>query len=118
MSDTTEMSARPQGRIQLSRKKGFRLPADAASVAWPTRWANPYRPLVRSLEANLAAVYQYETYLKNHPALLTAGRTTLKRYHWLACWCPPEMPCHADVWIHVCTMTDDDLAVWVDSERE
>ncbi len=31
-------------RIQLSRKKGWRLPQGAMSVARPTKWGNPFRP--------------------------------------------------------------------------
>ncbi len=31
-------------RIQLSRKKGWRLPEGAVSVARPTKWGNPFRP--------------------------------------------------------------------------
>ena len=30
-------------RIQLSRRKGFRKPADAVVVARPSRWGNPFR---------------------------------------------------------------------------
>lgn len=30
-------------RIQLSRKKGWRLPPGAVVVARPTKWGNPYR---------------------------------------------------------------------------
>ncbi|HLX29789.1 MAG TPA: DUF4326 domain-containing protein [Casimicrobiaceae bacterium] len=29
-------------RVQLSRKKGWRLPEDTVSVARPGRWGNPY----------------------------------------------------------------------------
>lgn len=30
-------------RIQLSRKKGYRKPADAVNVARPTKWGNPFK---------------------------------------------------------------------------
>jgi hypothetical protein len=30
-------------RVQLSRRKGWRLPANTTSVARPTKWGNPYR---------------------------------------------------------------------------
>lgn len=33
---------KPQ-RVQLSRAKGWRLPAKAVSVARPTKWGNPFR---------------------------------------------------------------------------
>jgi hypothetical protein len=30
-------------RLQLSRKKGFRLPAGAIFFSRPTKWGNPYK---------------------------------------------------------------------------
>lgn len=30
-------------RVQLSRKKGWRMPANTVSVARPTQWGNPWR---------------------------------------------------------------------------
>lgn len=83
-------------RIQLRRAKGWRLPADAVHVARPSRWGNPYR-----IEAGSAvtdrqtAVSLFEIFMKTGD-----GR------HWnleplrgrdLACWCPLDEPCHADV---------------------
>lgn len=33
-------AAAPAHRLKLSRAAGARLPADAVSVAWPTKWHN------------------------------------------------------------------------------
>jgi hypothetical protein len=38
------MTATRQYRARLSRAARWRLPPDAVSVAWPTKWANPYWP--------------------------------------------------------------------------
>jgi hypothetical protein len=54
-------------RVRLSRKAGARLPADAVSVAYPTKWANPHRPATRSLEANATAVAAYREQLMITP---------------------------------------------------
>jgi hypothetical protein len=83
-------------RVRLSRAPGARLPQDAVSVAWPTKWHNPYKPAQRSPEANAAAVEAYRRHLREHPELVEAARVELvgKR---LACWCPLDLPCHADV---------------------
>jgi hypothetical protein len=83
-------------RVKLSRVPGAKLPRDAVSVAWPTKWQNPHKPAQRSLEANAAAVAAYRDHLRHHPELVDAARTELldKR---LACWCPLDLPCHADV---------------------
>jgi hypothetical protein len=83
-------------RIQLSRSRGWRLPPNARSVAYPTKWANPYRPAERSAEANAAAVGQYRAHLSTRPDLIELAHTELAGRD-LACWCPPGLPCHADV---------------------
>lgn len=87
-------------RIQLSRAKGWRLPANAVSIAYPTKWANPYRPTVRSPEANAAAVEAYRRHLAEHPELIEAARRELAGRD-LACWCSPELPCHGDILLSV-----------------
>ena len=76
-------------RIRLSRKKGWRKPDGAIVVARPTRWGNPF-PVVDGDRG--AAVEQYRAWLPTSgpdPAELR-GRD-------LACWCPLDGPCHADV---------------------
>ena len=87
-------------RIQLSRCRGWRLPANGRSVAHPTRWANPFRPSRRSAAANAEAVEQYRAHLERHPDLVEQARAVLVG-HDLACWCPPDVACHADVLLEV-----------------
>ena len=91
-------------RIQLSRRRGWRLPPNTVSVASPTKWANPFRPAQRTLEANTAAVERYREYLAVNPDLVRLATTELAGRN-LACWCSlapvnlshPGLPCHADV---------------------
>lgn len=90
---TTTGGSRRSRRIQMSRQRP--LPHGSRSVATPTRWANPYRPAQRSWEANAVAVERYETWIRNQPDLL-AHLDELRGYD-LACWCPSDLPCHADV---------------------
>lgn len=87
-------------RVQLSRAKGWRLPVGAVSIAYPTKWANPYRPTTRSAEANAAAVAAYAQHLAEHPDLVAAARRELGGKD-LACWCPPDLPCHGDILLRV-----------------
>jgi hypothetical protein len=82
------MPSRKARRVQLSRTAGWRLPAGAVSVAYPTKWANPFRPAARTPAANATALEQYRTYLAERPDLV-------------ACWCTPELPCHADLLLAV-----------------
>lgn len=51
-------------------------------------------------EAHRLAVENYRAWISASAADLAAARTEL-RGRALACWCPPDMPCHADVLIEV-----------------
>jgi hypothetical protein len=39
-------------RIQLRRTRGWRMPADAKSVARPHKWGNPYRVILDQMRPN------------------------------------------------------------------
>ena len=101
------LSERPV-RVQLSRKKGWRMPANTVSVARPSEFGNPFKvgeakffinnddpsnkvffdP--RSVEECVAA---FRWLAVQHISIVReklAGKN-------LACWCPLNQPCHADV---------------------
>ena len=85
-------------RYQRSRKKGAHLPDDVVVVTRPTRWGNPH-PIslgrdeaVRRYRDDLAAGRLPFTVEEVRREL--AGRD-------LACYCPLDGPCHADVLIEV-----------------
>src|SRR5574342_452530 len=96
-------------RIQRQRAKGWRLPDGAVNVTRPTKWGNPWRVALRD---RAYAVERFETYLRQrreHPA----GWTDVVEYPSddeiraelagkdLACWCPLDQPCHADVLLKI-----------------
>ncbi|WP_242089217.1 DUF4326 domain-containing protein [Curtobacterium sp. DN_7.5] len=91
-------------RIQLSRRKGWRKPEGAIVVARPSKWGNPYcvgdlTPVFRRDEwperyDRASAVQAYRETTARH--LRQAARSELAG-HDLACWCPLDQPCHADV---------------------
>lgn len=113
-------------RIQLSRKKGWRKPENTVVVARPSKWGNPFkitheecdvmndsgmcwvlrhedRPSVTihartQAEARTEAVNEYATFLR--VGLLAyevpEARAELAGKN-IACWCPLDQPCHADV---------------------
>ena len=89
-------------RIQLSRRKGWRLPPGTVVVARPTRWGNPFRAKTPDASSRAVAVARYRKWLFS-----TAGKS--KRVDAkkclsgrdLACWCPLDGPCHADILIEV-----------------
>lgn len=88
-------------RIQRKRAKGWRMPEGAIYVGRPTRWGNPWvvdpslatRPATNQFRATAAeCVRLYRDWVTGRDDLLAALRG-----HDLACWCPLDQPCHADV---------------------
>lgn len=81
-------------RFQRSRRKGAQLPADVIVVTRPTKWGNPY-PLELGREE---AVRRYrEDLLAGRLAVTPDEARRELRGRDLACYCPLDEPCHADV---------------------
>ena len=93
-------------RIQRKRTKGWRMPQDAIYVGRPSRWGNDWtladarawgvlkaeQPfwVVEKFRADMHDWLRIEgSYWRDLIAQLR-GRD-------LACWCPLDQPCHADV---------------------
>ena len=111
------MSELPR-RIQRRRSKGWRMPEGAVYVGRPGRWGNPYVVLSSEIlvhddgrdwwcptehgGARAAAVEMYRDDLLNDRlavvriATVGAAQRELAGRN-LACWCPLDQPCHADV---------------------
>ena len=101
-------------RIQLSRKRGFRMPSDSVKVDRATRWGNPFHthgdgyPMDKAL-----AVELFRKQLKDNGAFIAritgqgSMMTTVEDIQRelkgknLACWCPLDQPCHADVLLEI-----------------
>lgn len=91
---------KPQ-RIQLSRKKGFRLPPNTVSVARPSVWGNPFR--VSEERTQKCAVEEFDQLLETGGlGLLNEDNIVrcLKGKN-LACWCELGTPCHADTLLKI-----------------
>jgi hypothetical protein len=89
-------------RIQLSRKKGWRLPPGVVVVARPTRWGNPFRAVAPNPESRAVAVARYRKWVFSGAGKATraAARECLAGRD-LACWCPIGGPCHADALMEI-----------------
>jgi hypothetical protein len=93
---------RPQ-RIRLSRARGWRLPEGAIVVARPTRFGNPFRVGDPGVPDAATAVALFRRALasgeleRTRPAFARASIRQALRGHDLACWCPLDSACHADV---------------------
>lgn len=114
-------------RIQRRRTPGWRMPEGAVYVGRPSRWGNVFHLVgdepsvnVRTKQLDLcwsftteqaarrhaAAAFRWQ--LLNHPLVVgftveevraeLAGRD-------LACWCPLDQPCHADVLLELANGT-------------
>ena len=82
-------------RIQMSRRKGWRKPANTVYVGRPGRFGNPFRREEYGLPH---AVELYEAWIQQpvQAPLLAEARQTLRGKN-LGCWCPIGAPCHVYV---------------------
>ena len=90
-------------RIQRKRTKGYRMPEGAVYVGRPTAWGNPFfvgHPISEGGEIvkdRAEAVALYRLWVDD-----CANRGVPLCLPWLrgkdlACWCPLDQPCHADI---------------------
>ena len=103
-------------RVQLSRAKGWRKPPNTVVVARPSRWGSPY-PL-SEYEVDYSDEFGFTD--EQRRAMSVSDFRGLVEGRWerldgtpaypsrdeivgalsgknLACWCPLDQPCHADV---------------------
>ena len=89
-------------RIQLKRTKGWRMPPNTKSVARPSKWRNPYDVGKYGREE---AIEKYREGILGQDLLSHRGKELARvgkhlselRGKNLACFCPLDQPCHADV---------------------
>jgi hypothetical protein len=84
-------------RIQRKRTKGWKMPLNTVYVGRPSKWGNPFKVEHKDgLIFREAAIRMYERHLKNELIKDPHFLDPLKGKD-LACWCPLDKPCHADV---------------------
>lgn len=96
-------------RIQLSRRKGWRIPENTVVVSRPSKWGNPHDwrawlPEWRDCKVGPQsegekwcrdrATQAFEEDIADGTFRHDVGELRGKN---LACWCPPGDPCHAEV---------------------
>lgn len=82
-------------RIQRKRIKGWKMPANTVYVGRPSQWGNPF-PIIPGNDA-AASVRDFRTYVMGRLSNGTGYPLRRLRGKNLACWCPLDQPCHADV---------------------
>jgi hypothetical protein len=85
-------------RIRFRRVKGWRLPADSVYVGRPSAWGNPY--LMAGEAQRQFVVDRFRDFAERMLRLDPAWLDPLRGKR-LACACPLELPCHADVLIEL-----------------
>lgn len=101
-------------RIQLSRKKGWRMPPNTVKVDRTTKWGNPFivgkhgttEECVRRFKFLLAGYLCISSGFECADAqerLLAHAKRHIKslRGKNLACWCQIGKSCHADVLLEI-----------------
>lgn len=101
-------------RIQLSRRKGWRMPENTAKVDRSTKWGNPYKAGVHcdhqhAVDCHYMLV-KTGTEARSAPtaesspiayyAVVSHEISELRGKN-LACWCAVNAPCHADVLLEI-----------------
>ena len=92
--------------IKRRRTKGWRMPPNTVYVGRPTLYGNPFQT---------AEEFRQWWYTRGKGVVLYADRMDLLmgamfqtephplRGKDLACWCPLDMPCHADILLELAT---------------
>lgn len=117
----TDEYAHTPRRIQRKRTRGWRMPEGAVYVGRPTRWGNPFvvdavldwsrfptASQPSRVRDRATAAVLFRRWLNGEPAPRTGfgptgpptsitARLAELRGRDLACWCPMDEPCHADV---------------------
>ena len=98
--------ARPH-RVQLSRRKGWRMPPNTVKVARPTKWGNPFMIGRDGDATRVVEMFRFTMCpVDGQPGIYTDSEMAeidLRplRGKNLACWCPLDQPCHADVLLEI-----------------
>lgn len=94
-------------RIQRKRTKGWRMPEGAVYVGRGSKWGNPYKigeglwtergwtDAATAADVVVSFAEDFEIGACGVPDV-SEVRAELAGKD-LACWCPPDRPCHADV---------------------
>lgn len=82
-------------RIQRKRTKGWRMPNGVIYVGRPSFWANPFKFGGNDLKVRMFRNH-FEEFRDSY-----MERISELRGKDLACWCPLDQPCHADVLLEI-----------------
>lgn len=109
-------------RIQRKRTKGWKMPENTVYVGRHSKWGNPHRVGVslqpngdgtysRMTPADAVARYrdEYLPYWRRKASENALNVAELRGKN-LACWCPLDKPCHADVLLELANAPAGEVA--------
>ena len=84
-------------RVQRKRTRGWRMPENTVYVGRPSKWGNHIHVAPNKMTAP-HAVNLFRAWVNERAGLgyFESVRAELRGKN-LACWCPLDQPCHADV---------------------
>lgn len=103
-------------RVQRKRTKGWKMPENTVYVGRGSKWGNPFsigkeNIFNRTPIDNDGAVGCFEDMLQDKELLALCGYPVKDIYELmgknLACWCPLDKPCHADILLKLANPTAD-----------
>jgi hypothetical protein len=84
-------------RVQRKRTKGWKMPPNTVYVGRSTMWGN-YAAHVCCITDHAAAKEAFRCWVEEVASPAWKGRAAIDlKGKDLACWCPLDQPCHADV---------------------
>ena len=91
-------------RIQRKRTKGWKMPYTAKYVGRPTIFGNPFLASSESDAQFCVDAYRRWIHRPSQAWIVDMAKKLLKGKD-LACWCPLDQPCHADVLLEIANAT-------------
>jgi hypothetical protein len=87
-------------RVRLRRTKGWRKPARTIVVTRSSKWGNPHKVTAELDRAQAVERFRVDLLAGRLPFTVEDVQRELVGRD-LACWCPLDEPCHADVLLAV-----------------
>jgi len=87
-------------RMQRKRTKGWKMPYTAKFVGRPTMFGNPFRISSERDAQHCVDAYRKWIHQPGQTGIRNVTKNLLRGKD-LACWCPLDQPCHADVLLEI-----------------
>jgi hypothetical protein len=103
-------------RVVRRRKKGWKMPPGCTYVGRPTVWGNRWH-VTKNRSAEEAVRLFQKHMMEPEQAWLREKAKRELRGRPLACWCPLDRPCHADVLLAIANDVDLEMVFRENSMR-